>query len=318
MILGFFKDYGNELTSNITPPVVEEKKDIPNEPSEAELLELHVTKLSGYFESNLELVALSIPHIKKNLHTAIASSSAGEEVTYTKLYTMLLGIWTEGRLHKLVYEKGAFNDCERVYIYSGNNLEEKWHKALEIAFRKFRGVELEIELTSETLGFTHFNIYNEMKGWITSYISPVISLRNRVAHGQWKHPFSNDTGEWSNSFTFKISEQLSTKFYKENYLTVECKFHLVQDISVAINNLAVNAEEYKTGEFDDMYAKVQKQVEKLELIDKKEFIKFKNFSQEGFKKKEQSLKKKQEELIAETQKLMLEQIKKEYTLTPKS
>ncbi|WP_394136456.1 hypothetical protein [Aliivibrio fischeri] len=289
----------------------------PQELSDEEKLEAHIRKLSNQFTFNLELVNKSLPHIKKSLQNAIASSAKDEEVTYTRLYTLLLGVWIESRLHKLIYEKGAFNENERKLIYTDKSIEERWYKALEVAFKKYRKIHVNEVLTSQNLGFTHFNIFSEMKSWIGEYIAPVATLRNKVAHGQWKYPFSNDSGNWADSYNFRVNQELISLYAKENYLTIECKFELVKLISVAINNMAVDADKYETADFDSIQSKIQANVEELKSIDKTKYNKYKLHTQEGYKKKAESLKEKEMKIIERVKKEVREEIELEFILTRK-
>ncbi|EKY4215473.1 hypothetical protein Q6U60_004632 [Vibrio alginolyticus] len=296
---------------------IPELPESPPELSDEEKLEKHIKKLSGQFSLNLELVNKSLPHIKQSLQNAIASSSKDEEVTYTRLYTLLLGVWIECRLHKLIYEKGAFDESERKLIYTEKSIENRWYRALEVAFKKYRKISLDDELTNQNLGFTHFTIFNEMKNWLGEYIAPVATLRNKVAHGQWKFPFSNDTGNWLDSYNFKVNQDLISLYAKENYLTIECKFELVKLISVAINNMAVDAGKYETADFDGIQIKIQAKVDDLKSIDKAKYSNYKSHAQEGFKKKAASLKAKEQALIDKAKKEAREEIEKSFILTPR-
>ncbi len=306
---GLFKGDEDTLPISNSPKVLTEK----------EKLDKHILILNKQFSQNLDLVSKSVPHIRKSLLNAISSSSIDEELTYTGLYTLLLGVWIEGRLHKLVYEEGAFNETDRQYIYSGKSIEEKWHKTLEVAFKKFRKIEINQELSSSTtsLGFTHFKIYSEMKVWITKYISPVATLRNKVAHGQWKFLFVSDKKAWKNSYNFTLNETLMKLYPYENYLTIERKFALIKAISLAINNMAVDATKYKTTEFDIAQEKIQEYVNELKSIDRQQFKAYKKNAQDGYKMKADSLRKKEETFIKKIKEEHIKELKTQFILTPK-
>lgn len=226
-----------------------------------------IEKVKGYHDSNFTHVSSALEHTEKQLRKSIAKSDAPGEITFTRLYTMLLGVWCEARLHKLLYEKGAFSEDERRFVYSANQLSERWQRALEIGLKKHVGLELDSKILKTSVTFSVFNIYTEIRGWISEHFSPAITLRNKISHGQWVKPFPNTQGEWVNSENFSICQSSIAALNSENLLTTTIKIDLIKEISVTINNLAVDSHVYKTENFDERHAVVSSIIEKLESAD---------------------------------------------------
>lgn len=97
----------------------------------------------------------------KQLRNTIAKTDDENlELTFTRLYSMIMGIWIESRIHVLLYENKAFTELERAIIYNKNSLEDKWNTALIIAVKSVR-LPLEDELTEDNCDFSIYNIYKK-------------------------------------------------------------------------------------------------------------------------------------------------------------
>lgn len=234
-------------------------------PSEADLTS-HIVDVRRYHEENFSEVQDALTHVQRELYRATQSESPSER-TITRLYTMLSGVWCEARLHKLLYEQGAFEDAERAVIYAQSSVEQKWKKALDVAFRKHHGIPHQVALSSEIVDFSRLKIYEQVLEWIEKYFVSVIELRNKIAHGQWAKPFINHQAGWSSSLDFKIANNSIVALKGENLLTIERKTKLLQDIAVAINNLAVDGQRYGATDFDQQYKRIHSAIKSLENAD---------------------------------------------------
>ena len=184
---------------------------------------------------------------------------------------MLLGVWCEARLHKLLYEKGAFEEHERQLVYNTKALDQRWKRALEIGLKKSAKIPLSNDITKTSVGFTKFHIYQEIQDWITEHLSQAITLRNKIAHAQWVWPFGNMQDTWHSSKSFNICSDSISTLKKENLLSTHLKVSLAKEIATTINNLAVDSELYKSDSFDDRYTVVASIAEKLNSVDYKAY-----------------------------------------------
>ncbi len=230
-----------------------------------------ISKVKDYHEKNFEHVSSALEHIGKQLRKVIRKGDEPDEITFTRLYTMLLGVWCEARLHKLLYEKGAFSEHERANIYNAGSLEIRWQRALDIGLKKNASLAIDAEITISSVGFVRFKIYEEIHSWISDHFSPAITLRNKVAHGQWVSPFTNMQDTWIDSSSFKICSKSITALKKENLQTTSYKIDLLKEISITINNLAVDSNIYQVENFDDRYKKIFNIVEKINTADYSDF-----------------------------------------------
>jgi hypothetical protein len=233
----------------------------------------YIEKVRSYHEDNFLQITTALEHTEKSLRKFIAKGDEPNEVTFTRLYTMLLGVWCEARLHKLLYEKGAFDEVERGIIYNTKSLDQRWKCALEIGLKKNANVKLTDEITIANVGFTKFKIHKEIQDWITEHLAQAITLRNKIAHAQWEWPFGNMQDTWIDSNNFKICGNSISILKKENLLTTSFKVELAKEIATTINNLAVDSKVYKSENFDDRYTVVSSIVDRLNSADYKAFKK---------------------------------------------
>ncbi|ASG06390.1 hypothetical protein CEQ50_01975 [Vibrio anguillarum] len=301
-----FRLFGYEKTR----PVTEESENVSKEPT----LENHIVKISRYHNDNFSKIEDAISHTQRDLELLIGSSASKDsEDTLNRLNTLMLGIWCESRLHKLVYEKNLFSEDERKFIYSGSNLEEKWKKSLEIALRRHKGLENHVALDINSLGFALFQIYSEIKNWIDIHFSPVIRLRNKVAHSQWVFPFMNYQDGWDSSWSFKLCTDSKALLSRENVLTLKYKHELLKRVAIAINNLALANTEYEVQDFDEMYNGITEQANKLGSMKGSDIKNYRDVLIHGHRHKQENKKKASEKAV----KNAIDKLKQEYDFVPK-
>jgi len=227
----------------------------------------YIEKVKCYHDENFAAVNSALGNIEKQLRKSLSKNDESGELTFTRLYTMMLGVWCEARLHKLLYEKGVFSEDERHFVYSVSSLGERWQRALELGLKKHLGFKIGDEISKKTVKFSIFNLYEEIREWISEHFAPAITLRNKIAHGQWIKPFTNTQGEWLNTKNFSICGSSIASLKNENVLTTTIKVQLIKEISVTINNLAVDSHVYKAENFDERYGVVSSIIEKLASAD---------------------------------------------------
>lgn len=227
----------------------------------------HIEKVKCYHDDNFAAVNSALGNIEKQLRKSLSKNDDSGELTFTRLYTIMLGVWCEARLHKLLYEKGVFSEDERQFVYNKASLGERWKGALELGLKKHLGLKISDEISKKTVKFSVLNLYEEILEWISEHFEPAITLRNKIAHGQWVKPFTNTQGEWLSTNKFSICGSSIASLKGENVLTTTIKVQLIKEISVTINNLAVDSHVYKAENFDERYDVVSSIIEKLASVD---------------------------------------------------
>jgi len=295
-------------------PIAEETESPSNEPT----LEEHISKITAFHNANFNKIEKAISHTYQELEFLIASTSPKEsEEISIRLNTLMLGVWCESRLHKLAYEKDLFSEIDRKFIYSGSNLEDKWKKSLEIALRKNKTLDSDVILDLGSLGFSLFQVYTEIKNWIDVYFTPVIRLRNKVAHSQWVNPFQNYQSGWDSSWSFKLCGESKGLLNRENILTLKYKHELLKRIATAINNLSLVDTEYEVQDFDSMHGDITDKANSLSLLKGIDLKEYRSKLVEKYKYQQENKKKINAIALEKSAQNAIEKLKLKYNLVLK-
>lgn len=177
---------------------------------------------------NLRAVEAAIIQIDRDLNRAIADENAALAETHKRLYLFLAGAWAECRLKKLMYEDAGFSSSDRAIVAAERTQADRWTKALEIGYRKRYNVR-RAALTDVTLPATPYLRYAAIRSLVTEDLTPLIGLRNTLAHGQWERPLNSDETD--------ISGQLIAQIQRENALSIKFKLSLIESMSDLIHDL---------------------------------------------------------------------------------
>jgi hypothetical protein len=202
-------------------------------------------KLYRAHVKNLRAVEAGITQIDRDLNRAIAEENSALAATHKRIYLFLAGAWAECRLRKLVYENGGFSSADRALIAGERSQADRWKKALELGYRKRYGVR-RAALSEATLPGTSWFRYEAIRAIISDSLSPLIGLRNTLAHGQWERPLNSDETD--------ISQTLIAQINQENALTIKFKLALIESMSNLIHDL-VAATSFER-DFDANYRKI--------------------------------------------------------------
>lgn len=172
-----------------------------------------------YVQQNLALLEQQIKLVKKATQIAIGKhawqevnhydvhqleASQKEILAGTRLYTFLVCSWLEARITKVFYENSsvAFTDSEiNTIMYSDvsrrrkRTMEQIWKLSFSAAVQKSYGFsahtgvvyDYSSEFPAESTGLLN---YQTILG-LFSDITEAITVRNRLAHGQWYVQFNS-------------------------------------------------------------------------------------------------------------------------------
>jgi hypothetical protein len=89
-----------------------------------------------------------------------------------------------------LYEPHGFTDNQRARVLNASSIEESWLLVVCEAFAARRN--LRPSQVPGGLGFTDEARYQELVRIIREQLSPLITLRNTLAHGQWHRALTGD------------------------------------------------------------------------------------------------------------------------------
>ncbi len=195
------------------------------------------SKLYSHHVANLREIELALSHTARLARTAIASCDPQQSLrSLLRLYALLIGAWAECRLRKLLHEEFGFNDKEREAILGKSTQLEQWQETVDSAFRKHHGVT-KAPLDERVLGVAHAARRAALHDALSNELRIVIEIRNKLAHGQWVYPL--------NSEGTAVEPDKYRQINKENFQSLQLKFHLLGHLADAIHDLVVSPQTFE-------------------------------------------------------------------------
>lgn len=202
--------------------------------SQSDLYKAHV--------KNLRAVDHALRKIFRELNASLARRDDGSADALLKTAMLLLGAWAENRLRKLMLEPNGFTQPQQAQVDAPNSQIDKWKKALEVGFRKRYGVA-NAEL-GVALPLTPRSQYQALLDVINKDLEPLISVRNKLAHGQWARPLNNENTDFSSPMIVKIRS--------ENAHSVKCKLRMLEHMAKLVHDLVAGNHAFQR-DFDKHY-----------------------------------------------------------------
>ena len=147
-------------------------------------------RLNRFHVENLRTVRVGLDDVLVAARKAIGLRRQASIPTHLRLYAFMAGAWAECRLLKLLYEPDAFPDAERRLILAERALA-RWTKVVEIGFRRHFRIPT-APLQPPALPKTAQARLQILTGVILDDLRSIITLRNKLAHGQWAYPLTDD------------------------------------------------------------------------------------------------------------------------------
>lgn len=191
---------------------------------------LPVHTLYRFHVKNLQSISKALKQIERSLHHAISTDNHALVESFTRLLALTLGAWAETRLSKLIYESNGFSVQERGVIRSESTQFDKWKKSIEVAIRAHYQIP-NGPLTDINLGHSVYSKYQTLQNILEDDLKPVIEMRNKLAHGQWIYPFTEN---------LDLSVPQKTAIENENVLSLQFKYQMLVHLSQIIHDLVVS------------------------------------------------------------------------------
>lgn len=206
---------------------------------------------------NLRYLKKGIDVLKLDLNQSIAQEDEIKINIYNKLLSSTITSWAEVRILKLVNEPNGFTDYERQFIEVRNlSLQQKWEKALKISICKAYDIDFitsDNRLISDNIVRSNLSNdmrikFDELKNIINNDLVPSIDIRNKIAHGQWKYPISNDFRS--------VNIELENEFRNENIIRFCYRINVFENLSQIIHDLCISKPTFER-DFDRLFANIK-------------------------------------------------------------
>ncbi len=176
----------------------------------------------------------------------------------TRLYTFLLCSWFEARLYKILYENSsvAFSDTERSTVTSARTMSEKWRNCLNMSICKSYGFAFNPTQndysTCFTIGSVDLAYYQKVYAYLDD-IEYAITIRNKLAHGQWLTPLNSNRTNFAEA---AVQNFLNTN---NNIQKLDLLYNVYKTIAEIISSYVVYKDKISTNNFkNDLEKKIKK------------------------------------------------------------
>ncbi|MEC0093732.1 hypothetical protein [Paenibacillus macquariensis] len=215
---------------------------------------------------NLKAVIASYNNIERDLKQSLRRNDVHsiQLLKHYELYLLFLsGAYIENMYFKLVYEPNfTQNDRDYTKVHSKQPLNQKWKILLEYGFRKAYGIRDNFNLQLK-LKFTPRKYYNELFNFIDKELNTIITIRNKVAHGQFIHTFNSDRTA--------LNENTQSLLDAQNLFTIRMRIEKFKVISSVIHDLVISPRTF-IRDFDNYYEKYERVTNNCSLEKYDEFL----------------------------------------------
>ncbi len=159
------------------------------------ILEIYIAQ-----SENVRYLSKIIVEMQRDIKVAIRNSKDFQVEVKTKMLALLYSTWSEAQFIQLVYTENGFSISEIGKIISRKNsggISEGWEYMIDLAFQEFGDISKNIDL---------LNRKQKIIGLIRLHIRKSITLRNKIAHGQWKIALNSESTDINLELTREINQ----------------------------------------------------------------------------------------------------------------
>lgn len=160
---------------------------------------------------------------------------------------LLVTIKAEARLMKLLYLPYGFTEQERARIAGERTTYERWLAALDAGYRKGFKIKSADKIVHK-VNHDNYARYQSIRAVFQDQLQPMITMRNKLAHGQWARPLNSDNTSVEPDYCKIIKT--------ENCLTLMQRDKAIEGIANILEDLIESPAAYEK-RFNQHYRAVQ-------------------------------------------------------------
>ena len=149
------------------------------------------------YSTNVRDFLIAEKEIRRTINRALKENKKNTVKIQTKLYALLYSTYSESSFMKMILTPYGFEQEFVDEILNQSSIQEKWSKALELAFKKFKSQSKGSEIPNKKL---------ELKKIIQEFIVEPSVIRNKVAHGQISVALNRKNGAINFDLTKRIED----------------------------------------------------------------------------------------------------------------
>jgi hypothetical protein len=185
---------------------------------------------------------------------------------------LLVSIKAEAALVQVLYLPRGFPPATRSTLLAQDNALDRWRETVDACFRlHFRvrpGIPLERGLDHDVLARRDL-----MHDLIESELGLLISIRNKLAHGQFLRPL--------NVTLDRVEPEVMKKMERENALTLKFRDNLIEELTKALKDLVQSPATF-TRLFNKRYVTIRENRDALARADYSQWVKDLSSSRRAF------------------------------------
>jgi hypothetical protein len=140
---------------------------------------------------NFKTVNVAVTQSERATKLAIRQNATQMIGPLTLAQLMLVGVKAEARLMKLLYLPNGFNASTRAIVMSEPTILGRWKKSVEIGYRLGFSIPAQSSIENSLLHDDAMR-FATITRVLDKHVEPLITARNRLAHGQWARPFNSE------------------------------------------------------------------------------------------------------------------------------
>lgn len=191
--------------------------------SEADDMAIYDAVKANYVE-----VSRALKHIEIAINTSIRNKNDAATIALTRVQMLLVSVKAEAALTQILYVPNGIPPAIRKVLLAQENALERWRDTVDACFRLHYKIRPRVDLT-QALDHDVLARRATLHELIDSELSLLISMRNKLAHGQFVKPL--------NMTLDSVESVILGKMIKENSLTLKYRDNLLEQLASALKDL---------------------------------------------------------------------------------
>jgi hypothetical protein len=195
---------------------------------------------------NFREVEKSLTQLERAINSAVRNGDDSTVKSLTRVQILLVSVKAEARLIKIAYMPDGLTASERSTVLAEKALD-RWKSAVDLAFRRHYKVNQRYRL-EDRLDHDPLAKHQTLMSLVDGELNHIISLRNKLAHGQWVFPFNADLTA--------VEPQSLGALQTENTLSLKYRDTLVTQLGHIVVVLVQSAPSFES-RFNEYFIKVR-------------------------------------------------------------
>jgi hypothetical protein len=207
--------------------------------------------------ANFREVEKTLTQLERSINSSVRSGDSSTVAALTRAQALLVSIKAEARIIKIAFMPGGLTEAERNSVLAAETALDRWERIVDRAFRRHYKIRPSKRI-EDLLDHTPLAMYTTVTSLIQNELSLIISMRNKLAHGQWVHPLNTDLTA--------VEPSLVAVMRDENTLSLRFRDNLLQELGNAVVDLVKSGPGFEK-QFDRRFLSIRDNRRRLQDID---------------------------------------------------